>query len=78
MICTLCKNPFDKMKVDHIIPHSQGGKDVYANFQLLHRQCHISKTTNDLISFKYKLQEPDEAKVSRPDRKTIRSSNTSF
>lgn len=81
MICALCKNPFDsfdKMEVDHIIPRSHGGKDIYANLQLLHRQCHISKTTNDLISLKYKSQEPDEAKVSRPDRKTIRSSNASF
>ncbi len=35
------------MEVDHIIPKSKGGKDVYENLQLLHRHCHNEKTTNE-------------------------------
>jgi RNA-directed DNA polymerase len=35
------------VEVDHIIPKSQGGKDVYANLQLLHRICHTQKTSQE-------------------------------
>lgn len=35
------------MEVDHIIPKSKGGKDIYKNLQLLHRHCHDQKTTRD-------------------------------
>lgn len=35
------------VEIDHIIPISQGGKDNYKNLQLLHKQCHIEKTSND-------------------------------
>ncbi len=35
------------MEVDHIIPKSEGGKDVYKNLQLLHRHCHDEKTARD-------------------------------
>ncbi|MHC5722186.1 MAG: HNH endonuclease [Nostoc sp.] len=35
------------MEVDHRIPKSQGGKDSYENWQLLHRHCHDTKTAND-------------------------------
>lgn len=77
MRCTLCKQPFtsfDRMEVDHIIPRSRGGKDTYNNLQLLHRHCHVKKTAGEL-SLKSYLQEPDEAKVSRPDLKTRGGSN---
>lgn len=53
MICAGCNKPFtsfDKMEVDHIIPRSQGGKDVYGNLQLLHRHCHVAKTATELAS----------------------------
>lgn len=53
MICSGCNKPFtsfDKMEVDHIIPRSQGGKDVYGNLQLLHRHCHVAKTATELAS----------------------------
>ena len=71
MKCTLCGQSFvsfDNLEVDHIIPLYKGGPDKYANLQLLHRHCHIKKTAVDLKPDK--LQEPDEAKVSRPDLKT--------
>ena len=48
--CALCGNYFkdgDLPEVDHIIPKSKGGKDMYENLQLLHRHCHDIKTTND-------------------------------
>ncbi|MEH1997696.1 MAG: HNH endonuclease signature motif containing protein [Nostoc sp.] len=35
------------MEVDHKIPKSQGGKDSYNNWQLLHRHCHDTKTATD-------------------------------
>lgn len=48
--CTYCDNYFregDLMEIDHIIPKSIGGKDLYKNLQLLHRHCHDSKTATD-------------------------------
>jgi RNA-directed DNA polymerase len=37
----------DSLEVDHIIPKSLGGKDMYENLQLLHRHCHDTKTASD-------------------------------
>lgn len=51
--CPYCKTPFlidSVVEVDHIIPSSKGGKDVYSNLQLLHKHCHISKTRKDMIN----------------------------
>ena len=48
--CTHCGLFFrenDVLEVDHKIPKSQGGKDIYDNWQLLHRHCHDTKTAND-------------------------------
>lgn len=48
--CAHCEMFFresDVMEVDHTIPKSQGGKDTYVNWQLLHRHCHDTKTAND-------------------------------
>ncbi|MBD1834415.1 group II intron reverse transcriptase/maturase [Cyanobacteria bacterium FACHB-472] len=48
--CTHCGLLFrenDVMEVDHRIPKSQGGKDSYDNWQLLHRHCHDTKTASD-------------------------------
>jgi len=48
--CTHCGLFFrenDVMEVDHKIPKSQGGKDTYDNWQLLHRHCHDKKTALD-------------------------------
>lgn len=51
--CTYCELFFrenDVMEVDHKIPKSQGGKDSYDNWQLLHRHCHDTKTASDSSS----------------------------
>jgi RNA-directed DNA polymerase len=48
--CTHCGLFFrenDVIEVDHRIPKSQGGKDSYENWELLHRHCHDTKTSND-------------------------------
>jgi len=48
--CTYCGLYFreeDVMEVDHRIPKSQGGKDSYDNWDLLHRHCHDTKTASD-------------------------------
>ena len=51
-ICPLCKGKFDyfsEMEIDHIISRKKGGKDVYTNLQLLHKQCHIEKTNTEIL-----------------------------
>lgn len=51
--CNICGLPFwygEVMEVDHIVPLSRGGKNQYANLQLLHRHCHDVKTAQDLKS----------------------------
>lgn len=56
--CTYCNKPFlidSVVEVDHIIPSSQGGKDIYSNLQLLHKHCHLSKTRKDRINSKEEL-----------------------
>jgi RNA-directed DNA polymerase len=48
--CTHCGLFFrenDVIEVDHRIPKSQGGKDSYDNWELLHRHCHDTKTALD-------------------------------
>jgi RNA-directed DNA polymerase len=48
--CAYCELHFreeDVLEVDHKIPKSQGGKDKYDNWQLLHRHCHDTKTALD-------------------------------
>jgi RNA-directed DNA polymerase len=48
--CTWCGLSFkdgDVIEKDHIIPKSNGGKDEYKNWQLLHRHCHDEKTSID-------------------------------
>ncbi|BAZ36735.1 reverse transcriptase [Calothrix sp. NIES-4101] len=45
--CGLFFRENDVMEIDHIIPKSQGGKDEYKNWQLLHRHCHDTKTAED-------------------------------
>jgi RNA-directed DNA polymerase len=51
-ICPYCQTRFQwesVMEVDHIQPKALGGKDIYANLQLLHRHCHVKKTRTDRI-----------------------------
>lgn len=45
--CGLIFRNEDLLEIDHVIPKSQGGKDSYDNWQLLHRHCHDKKTARD-------------------------------
>jgi RNA-directed DNA polymerase len=45
--CGLNFNSEDLLEIDHIIPKSKGGKDMYNNLQILHRHCHDDKTAKD-------------------------------
>jgi RNA-directed DNA polymerase len=45
--CGLFFREDNVMEIDHRIPKSQGGKDSYENWQLLHRHCHDTKTALD-------------------------------
>ena len=52
--CNWCQQPFavgDQMEIDHVIPKSLGGLDLYINLQLLHQHCHNSKTAKDVASY---------------------------
>ncbi len=42
--CGLNFNSNDLIEIDHLIPKSKGGKDLYINLQALHRHCHDIKT----------------------------------
>lgn len=45
--CAQCGGYFkagDRLEMDHIVARWEGGRDVKANFQLLHRYCHVRKT----------------------------------
>jgi RNA-directed DNA polymerase len=51
--CPYCKTLFlmdSVVEIDHIIPISKSGKDVYSNLQLLHKHCHINKTREDNLT----------------------------
>ncbi|MBC6478534.1 MAG: HNH endonuclease [Hormoscilla sp. GM7CHS1pb] len=80
--CGHCQMLFvngDKWEVDHVVPRSLGGKDVYTNLQLLHDYCHHKKSAADgshegrTRIRDIEAEEPDEAKVSRPVLETSRS-----
>lgn len=40
-ICGICNNPvdYDDMDVDHILPKSYGGKDLWDNLRVSHKEC---------------------------------------
>ena len=67
------------LELDDILPEWLGGKNEYKNWQLLHKHCHDHKTASDnslavsgTLDTGQSIEEPDEAKVSRPVLKTSR------
>ncbi len=64
--CNLFFKDRDLLEIDHILPSSQGGKDEFKNFQLLHRHCHDVKSAYDgrrgIIDKDQAIEEPDELK----------------
>ncbi|NNJ13649.1 restriction endonuclease [Chloroflexales bacterium ZM16-3] len=81
--CALCGLYFrseDLLEVEHLLPRSCGGDHSHRNLQLIHRHCHDVKTAQDgscagqgAEDNSQIAEEPDDAKVSRPVLKTIRS-----
>lgn len=58
-LCPYCRTRFNLesvMEVDHIQPKALGGKDTYANLQLLHRHCHIRKTRTDIVAIRMRKE----------------------
>ncbi|WP_335087774.1 group II intron reverse transcriptase/maturase [Nostoc sp.] len=73
--CGLYFRELDVMEIDHIIPKYKKGKDEYKNLQILHKHCHDLKTTKDGLvggthDKRQLIEEPDDAKASRPVLKT--------
>ena len=63
--CTWCELHFredDLLEIDHILPTSQGGKDVSSNRQLLHRHCHDEKTALDALKLHRQLAHEELAR----------------
>ncbi|WP_342597263.1 group II intron reverse transcriptase/maturase [Cyanobacterium aponinum UTEX 3222] len=83
--CKYCGLNFkdgDMLEIDHIIPKSKGGKDIYKNLQLLHKHCHNDKTSKDgslncTHDKGFIEEERNEVKVSRSVLKTSGSGDTS-
>lgn len=48
-LCTLCGQLLDlnleQVELDHIIPKSAGGENSMKNVALLHKECHLKKTS---------------------------------
>ncbi|WPF88566.1 group II intron reverse transcriptase/maturase [Cyanobacterium aponinum AL20118] len=73
--CGLNFTSNDLIEIDHIIPKSKGGKDLYKNLQALHKHCHDEKTARDGSLNRthdkgFIGEERNEVKVSRSVLKT--------
>jgi len=57
--CALCGATKDErpLDIDHIIPHSKGGKAVYENLQVLCSKCNRSKRNTDDKDFRKIVQD---------------------
>ena len=69
--CGLYFGAENRPKIDHIIPKSQGGRDAYHNWQLLHAYCHHHQSTQEKLRVRrgtdvngQACEEPDEVNVS--------------
>lgn len=79
--CGLHFTADDPIEGDHILPKAQGGKETKDNLQLWHRHCHIRKTAQDRGRYgtddkRHVVEEPDDAKASRPVLKPSRGGDT--
>ena len=55
--CRLNFRPMNIIEVDHIIPKSEGGDNIYKNQQFLHRHCHGTKMDFSTFSY-YNIKSP--------------------
>ncbi len=74
--CAWCKLYFrggeELREVDHITPQSRGGRETYANWQLLHRHCHDVKTAGDKSTVRG-IQDKDRIAKEPDERETLTS-----
>jgi len=67
--CELLFQDGDAIEIDHLIPKNRGGGEELSNKFALHRHCHDARHAQHDLGISDKgsvLEEPDEAKVSRP------------
>jgi RNA-directed DNA polymerase len=71
--CGLYFDGEDVLEVDHIVPKSEGGKNQYKNYQLLHRHCHHEKTAEDR---QRQMKNKGQKKARKTSGKSSRKSET--
>jgi RNA-directed DNA polymerase len=71
--CGLYFDDEDVLEVDHIVPKSEGGKDQYKNYELLHRHCHHKKTAEDR---QRQIENKGQKKARKTSGKSSRKSET--
>jgi RNA-directed DNA polymerase len=82
--CSACGLSFtddETFAVDHVIPKTPGGRRRLDNLHLLHRHCHRRKTAHEqsrggTSDKRHVVEEPDDAKASRPVVKPGRGGDT--
>ena len=77
--CGLMFRDGDKLNIDHIIPTSKGGRDIYENLQSLHKHCHDKKSARDRGMYdKHQfIEERYKGKLSRTVLQTSREGDFS-
>jgi len=74
--CGLYLKDGDLLEIDHLIPKSLGGTDLYVNLQLLHRHCHDLKTATDRSGAVRRGTDDNSQTVEEPDE--VRSLTSGF
>jgi len=74
--CGLYFKDGDQLEIDHRIPVSIGGTDLYINLQLLHRHCHDLKTATDGSVATRRGTDDNSQTVEEPDE--VRSLTSGF
>lgn len=68
--CGLLFTGVDKIEIDHITPKSQGGGEELSNKFALHRHCHDQRhalhAKTSIHDKDHVIEEPDDAKATRP------------
>ncbi len=74
--CGLSVRDGDQLEIDHRIPKTLGGTDLYVNLQLLHRHCHDQKTALDGSGAARRGTDDNSQTVEEPDE--VRSLMSGF
>jgi 5-methylcytosine-specific restriction endonuclease McrA len=67
-LCGICDTTvYGEFHIDHVVPLSKGGEHSYANVQLAHPSCNLSKGANIMNAMITKYQSVEHAEVLSPD-----------